>query len=123
MKVEQLNLAENRLQGAIPEVLCGGALSKLLNLNLSCNYFTELGPKCLQLVKRKVLDVRRNCIPGLPEQRPAGECSLFCRPVQCPRPSTYRTLTCTLPRSAAALPPASSSSSGESYRAIHDRNR
>ncbi|WOK92620.1 hypothetical protein Cni_G01311 [Canna indica] len=79
-KVEQLNLAGNLLYGEVPDVVCKLAVDgKLENLSLSGNYFTSLGHTCWELIKNKsdAIDVRRNCIWGLPEQRPAAECSRF----------------------------------------------
>ncbi|KAF7830597.1 LRR receptor-like serine/threonine-protein kinase FLS2 [Senna tora] len=67
-KVELLNLAGNLLYGMVPEVVCG--LQNLVNLSLSDNYFTHVGPLCRSLIERGVLDVSNNCIPDLPFQRP-----------------------------------------------------
>ncbi|CAN4114377.1 unnamed protein product [Withania somnifera] len=75
-KMQILNLAQNQFYGPVPEVLC--KLPNLKNLALTYNYFTEL-------LQKKVLDVRMNCIPGLPMQRSAGECAaFFCKPRCCP---------------------------------------
>ncbi|CAL9072580.1 unnamed protein product [Musa hybrid cultivar] len=84
--VEQLNLAGNLLYGEVPDVVCRLAKDgNLANLSLSGNYFTSLGLSCWDLVKSEVLDVRHNCIVGLPEQRPPSECSKFLwRPKHCP---------------------------------------
>ncbi|KAL1833722.1 hypothetical protein ACET3Z_003373 [Daucus carota] len=73
--LELLNLAQNQLSGAIPDSLC--LLPKLANLSLSDNYFTKVGPLCKILIWRKVIDVRMNCIPGLPGQRSAADCHAF----------------------------------------------
>ncbi|KAK8939904.1 hypothetical protein KSP40_PGU017503 [Platanthera guangdongensis] len=76
--VEQLNLAGNLLYGTVPDVVCRLAkVGKLENLSLSENYFTWVGHSCWGLIQSGVLDVRRNCIFGLPEQRPAAECVWF----------------------------------------------
>ncbi|XP_068657554.1 uncharacterized protein At4g06744-like [Aristolochia californica] len=86
-RVEQLNLARNMLTGEIPEVVC--AIPSLLNLSLSDNYFTSVGPVCKKLIEKKVLDIRKNCIPGYSSQRSQQECSKFlCEPVNCPCPPT-----------------------------------
>ncbi|EHA8590464.1 putative Leucine-rich repeat extensin-like protein 4 [Cocos nucifera] len=78
MKVEQLNLAQNLLYGEVPDVVCLLAdFGKLANLSLSSNYFTSLGASCLKLIKRGILDVRRNCIPWLPDQRSPEKCDWF----------------------------------------------
>jgi hypothetical protein len=76
--IEQLNLAQNYLYGVVPEVLCQLAKTgNLVNLSLSDNFFTGVGINCWDLIHNKVLDVRRNCIPGLPNQRPLRECAWF----------------------------------------------
>lgn len=73
--VEQLNLGENRLYGQVPDALC--KLGRLANLTLAGNYFSSVGPACAALVKDGVLDVKRNCIPGLANQRAPAECASF----------------------------------------------
>ena len=91
--IEQLNFAGNLLYGQVPEVVC--ELGSLLNLSLSDNYFTHVGPVCWKLIKSGVLDVRQNCIHGLPDQKSFGECWWFffySRFSHCPYPwwfSTY----------------------------------
>jgi hypothetical protein len=85
--VEQLNLAGNRLYGQVPDALCGlaGPAGRLANLTLSGNYFTSVGPACSALIKDGVLDVNRNCIPGLANQRGPAECASFLsKPKTCP---------------------------------------
>ncbi|KAK7379895.1 hypothetical protein VNO78_34171 [Psophocarpus tetragonolobus] len=85
-KVEQLNLARNFFYGQVPEVVC--ALENLANLSLSYNYFTKVGPLCMKLIQKGVLDVRKNCIFGLPDQRSGRECmAFFLIPKSCPHPS------------------------------------
>ncbi|KAL1202853.1 hypothetical protein V5N11_011222 [Cardamine amara subsp. amara] len=74
-KMEQLNLARNNFYGTIPEIVC--ELSALKNFSLSFNYFTHVGPKCRELIKRKILDVRMNCILDLSNQRTPLECTKF----------------------------------------------
>ncbi|KAG6536695.1 hypothetical protein ZIOFF_001755 [Zingiber officinale] len=79
-KVEQLNLAGNFLSGEVPDAVCQLANSMhglLVNLSLSDNYFTSVGKCCVDLIKRNVLHVEKNCIAGLPGQRPAAECERF----------------------------------------------
>ncbi|KAE8716767.1 cysteine proteinase RD21a-like [Hibiscus syriacus] len=56
-----------------PEELC--AVTNLVNLSLSDNFFTKVGPVCRKLIKSGVLDVRQNCIPGLPDQKSLQECA------------------------------------------------
>uniref|UniRef100_A0A0A9BM35 Leucine-rich repeat-containing N-terminal plant-type domain-containing protein n=1 Tax=Arundo donax TaxID=35708 RepID=A0A0A9BM35_ARUDO len=85
--VEELNLAGNQLYGHVPDVLCLLAKTgKLQNLSLSDNYFHSVGHHCMELVRSRVLDVRRNCILGFPDQRPALECAWFYAdpPEHCP---------------------------------------
>ncbi|KAG6510250.1 uncharacterized protein At4g06744-like [Zingiber officinale] len=78
LKVEQLNLAENLLYGEVPDLVCRLATDgNLANLSLSGNYFTGLGHSCWGLIEAGVLDVRQNCILGLPEQRPPTDCARF----------------------------------------------
>jgi hypothetical protein len=69
---EEINLAGNRLYGHVPDVLC-----LLANLSLSGNYFHSVGRHCMELVRSRVLDVRRNCVLGFPDQRPLLECTWF----------------------------------------------
>lgn len=95
-RVEVLNFAGNQLYGMVPEVVC--ALENLANLSLSSNYFSTVGPICLQLIKKGVLDVRNNCIPGLPFQRSVMECaSFFARQRRCPFMGSYTFIPCWLP--------------------------
>ncbi|CAJ1939537.1 unnamed protein product [Sphenostylis stenocarpa] len=92
-KVEQLNLSNNFLYGQVPEVVC--ALGNLANLSLSYNYFTKVGPLCKRLIQRGVLDVRKNCIIGLPDQRPAKECmAFFLIPRSCLHPASFNMIPC-----------------------------
>ncbi|KAJ9175268.1 hypothetical protein P3X46_013839 [Hevea brasiliensis] len=92
-KIEQLNLAGNLLYGQVPEALC--ALGNLANLSLSGNYFTWLGPLCRKLVKSRVLDIRKNCIHDLPEQRSFHECFFFfLYPRHCPYPAFFNFIPC-----------------------------
>lgn len=79
-KIEQLNLADNKLYGEVPDALCRLGIpgaGNLMNLSLSDNYFTSLGHSCWILLKKGVLDVRKNCIPGVPDQRSPEECKWF----------------------------------------------
>ncbi|KAG6626501.1 uncharacterized protein At4g06744-like isoform X2 [Carya illinoinensis] len=94
-KVEQLNFTGNQLYGMVPEVVC--KLENLMNLSLSSNYFTNIGPYCLFLIERGVLDVRNNCIPGLPSQRSVVECVDFLSyPRTCPYMWSYTYIPCVL---------------------------
>jgi len=96
-KVEQLNLTRNSLYGEVPEVVC--ALGNLANLSLSYNYFTKVGPLCKGLIQRGVLDVRNNCISGLPDQRSAKECTAFFSiPRSCSRPASFNIIPCQIHR-------------------------
>ncbi|KDP24986.1 hypothetical protein JCGZ_23969 [Jatropha curcas] len=93
-KIEQLNLTGNLLYGQVPEVVC--ALENLANLSLSNNYFTKVGPLCWKLVKSGVLDIRQNCILGLPNQRSFHECFIFfLHPRYCPyHPTLFNFIPC-----------------------------
>ncbi|KAF7811013.1 leucine-rich repeat extensin-like protein 3 [Senna tora] len=73
-----LNLANNKFYGSVPESVCDlPGIRSDGNLSLSGNYFTEVGPKCKKLIKSRVLDVSKNCIPWLPNQRSKEECGAF----------------------------------------------
>ncbi|KAG6482142.1 uncharacterized protein At4g06744-like [Zingiber officinale] len=104
-KVEQLNLAGNMLSGEVPDSVCRLANSKygrLVNLSLSGNYFTSVGPSCVGLIGCNVLDVKGNCISGMPGQRPAQDCARFqkqAKPV-CP---TAQYVPCSLPEEELSL--------------------
>ncbi|KAF3952873.1 hypothetical protein CMV_021622 [Castanea mollissima] len=94
-KMELLNLAHNQFYGTIPESLC--RLPNAYNFSLSCNFFTQVGPVCRRLIRAKRLDVRSNCITGLPQQKSAAECTrFFARPRCCPRESTFSIVPCRL---------------------------
>ncbi|KAJ8533646.1 hypothetical protein K7X08_006970 [Anisodus acutangulus] len=90
-----LNLAQNQLYGAVPELVC--KLSNLKNLSLSYNYFTEVGTECKKLIQRNVLDVRMNCIKGLAMQRSVAECAAFsCKPRSCPDEKSLGLVPCSI---------------------------
>lgn len=94
-KIEQLNFAGNFLYGQVPEVLC--ELGNLANLSLSNNYFTRAGIACRKLIKKGVLDIRKNCIHDLADQRSMKECaSFFLQPISCPE-STLTKIPCKAP--------------------------
>lgn len=94
-KLQLLNLAHNEFYGTIPENLC--RLPNAYNFSLSYNYFSQVGPACLRLIRAKRLDVRRNCIVGLPQQKSAAECTrFFARAKTCPLESTFNIVPCTL---------------------------
>ncbi|KAH7846366.1 hypothetical protein Vadar_013058 [Vaccinium darrowii] len=100
--VEVLNLAGNLFYGMVPELVC--ALGKLVNLSLSDNYFTHLGPICQSLIFKGVIDVRNNCIPNAPFQRPVQDCAnFFAQPRYCPYIATHSYIPCWLPHS--SMPP------------------
>ncbi|MCI09341.1 putative serine/threonine kinase plant-type protein [Trifolium medium] len=95
-KVEQLNFARNMLYGQVPEVVC--ALGNLANLSLSYNYFNRVGPLCKKLITSGVLDVSKNCIFYLPDQRSMQECAkFFARPRTCPRSGSFNVTPCQVP--------------------------
>ncbi|XP_010555995.1 PREDICTED: uncharacterized protein At4g06744-like [Tarenaya hassleriana] len=92
-KMEQLNLARNKFYGAVPEIVCD--LPRIQNLSLSYNYFTQVGPKCRELIKKRVLDVRMNCILDLPNQRSPDDCAkFFMRKESCPNPESVFWMPC-----------------------------
>ena len=74
-KKELLVLAQNQFYGEVPEAIC--KLPNLSNFSLSYNYFTQVGPICRKLIDKKILDVRKNCILGLSNQRSKEECAAF----------------------------------------------
>ncbi|CAL5377407.1 unnamed protein product [Camellia sinensis] len=94
-KIEQLNFAGNFLYGQVPEAVC--ALGSLVNLSLSNNYFTKLGPLCRKLIKSGVLNVRKNCINDLLDQRSPSDCASFNFPKNCPYLASYNIIPCKLP--------------------------
>ncbi|XVF45096.1 hypothetical protein PTKIN_Ptkin02bG0178400 [Pterospermum kingtungense] len=93
-KIKQLNFANNLLYWEIPEELC--ALANLENLSLSDNFFTKAGPVCRKLIKNGVLNVRQNCILGLPDQKSLHECAgFYLKYIRfCPYPDTYKIIPC-----------------------------
>ncbi|XP_031119011.1 uncharacterized protein At4g06744 [Ipomoea triloba] len=95
-KVEVLNFAGNLLYGMVPDVIC--ALGNLANLSLANNYFNAIGPNCFGLIRSGVLDVRNNCIPGLPFQRSIPECvQFFAVPRFCHNMPPYTYIPCSHP--------------------------
>ena len=91
--IEILNFAGNLLYGTVPEVVC--ELGNLVNFSLADNYFTYVGHQCRKRIKDGVLDVRNNCIRGLPDQRSAEECALFfLKPRSCLHPSWFTIIPC-----------------------------
>lgn len=52
-------------------------LPKLKRVNLCGNYFTQVGPICRELMRKGVLNVRDNCVLGLPDQKMAETCKRF----------------------------------------------
>nr|GMC81021.1 Leucine-rich repeat protein [Ipomoea batatas]GMD11347.1 Leucine-rich repeat protein [Ipomoea batatas] len=100
---EQLNFAGNLLYGSVPEPLCG--LGNLQNLSLSYNYFTKVGAACRKLITAGILDVKQNCIPGLPNQRSAADCAAFSRTQQqCPNRASYNRIPCKNPKFSQTVP-------------------
>ncbi|KAK9112686.1 hypothetical protein Scep_020205 [Stephania cephalantha] len=98
----EILLLNNRLSGClltklVPELLC--MVTSATNLSLSDNYFTFVGPFCKVLVKRGVLDLRNNCVPGLPFQRSPIECAKFFSRMRglCGHPSWFTFVPCKLP--------------------------
>lgn len=94
-RLQFLNLAHNEFYGAIPESLC--RLPNAYNFTLSYNFFTQVGTQCRRLIRAGRLHVDRNCILGLPNQKPASECSrFFSRPRSCSRESDLSIVPCKL---------------------------
>ncbi len=65
-KIEELNLSNNELTGALPSQV--GALQNLKVLNLSNNNFTGVPAEIGQLSKLEVLDLSDNKLTGLPNE-------------------------------------------------------
>ncbi|XP_021805330.1 leucine-rich repeat extensin-like protein 3 [Prunus avium] len=92
-KIDYLNLASNSFYGPVPEQVC--TLSNLRNLTLAYNYFTEVGPECRKLIKKKFLDVRQNCILGEPNQKTKAQCAaFFSKPRKCPNEKEMTYVPC-----------------------------
>ncbi|TYJ44198.1 hypothetical protein E1A91_A03G206200v1 [Gossypium mustelinum] len=92
-KIELLNLAGNEFYGEVPETVC--QLKNLQNLSLSYNYFTQVGPTCRDLIMKKKLDVKNNCILDLPFQRSEAECTaFFSRKLYCDRKDSFKWVPC-----------------------------
>ncbi|KAK7368187.1 hypothetical protein VNO80_10211 [Phaseolus coccineus] len=94
--IQYLNLAHNKFYGCVPDNVCQiSSLRNNGNLSLADNYFNEVGPSCWSLIKSKVLDVSKNCIRGLPNQRSPNECFQFYkRKTTCPNPSSFYYVPC-----------------------------
>jgi len=94
--IQYLNLAHNNFYGCVPDNVCQiSSLRNNGNLSLADNYFNEVGPSCWSLIKSKVLDVSKNCIPGLPNQRSPNECYKFYKTKKtCPNPSSFYYVPC-----------------------------
>lgn len=81
-KMQLLNFTNNLLYGSIPELVC--KLPELANFSLANNYISQVGPECRKLICNGVLDVKNNCILGLPNQRSKVECAeFFSKPRYC----------------------------------------
>ncbi|QCD91935.1 LRR receptor-like serine/threonine-protein kinase FLS2 [Vigna unguiculata] len=94
--IRYLNLEKNHFYGEVPETVCElPGLRDRGNFSLSNNYFTQVGPACRRLIDANVLDVTNNCILGLPNQRPHGECSHFFSNLKpCPNPKSLNYVPC-----------------------------
>ncbi|PIN04196.1 hypothetical protein CDL12_23272 [Handroanthus impetiginosus] len=94
-----LDLSRNKMYGTVPESLC--KLRSLLELKLKFNYFTHVGPECRKLIANKKLDIKMNCILGLPFQRSPQECkAFFLKQSSCPKPSELNIVPCKIDASA-----------------------
>ncbi|KAL9327991.1 hypothetical protein ACSQ67_002994 [Phaseolus vulgaris] len=94
--IRYLNLEQNQMYGEVPETVCElPGLRNRGNLSLSDNYFTQVGPACRRLIEANVLDVRNNCILGLPNQRTHEQCSQFFSNLKpCPNPKSLNYVPC-----------------------------
>lgn len=91
--MQYLIMARNKFYGPVPESVC--TLPKLVNLTLGHNYFTQVGPECMKLIQKKVLDVKDNCISGLPNQKSPEECDCFFKqPKYFPEAHKYKHIPC-----------------------------
>jgi hypothetical protein len=91
--IEVLSLAQNQFYGSVPEAVC--KLPNLGLLDISENYFSKIGPECQKLIKKKVLDPKKNCIQGLPNQRSKAECDAFLsKPKSCPNQKSLTFIPC-----------------------------
>ncbi|EXB56502.1 Uncharacterized protein L484_008883 [Morus notabilis] len=100
--LQYLNLAHNQLYGLIPESLC--RLPNAYNFTLSYNFFTQVGVQCRRLIRAGTLNVRRNCILGLPDQKSTAECGrFFSRARTCPRENTFSIVTCNISATASLV--------------------
>ncbi|XP_065848102.1 uncharacterized protein At4g06744-like [Euphorbia lathyris] len=118
-KLQLLNMAHNKLYGPIPEVLC--RLPNAFNFTLSNNYFTQIGPDCRRLIRLRRLNVNRNCIMGLNNQRSVAECArFFAIPRSCPNEFEYSLVPCTPPSSMkiTAPPTVEEAPAPRSYKAL-----
>ncbi|XP_010270780.1 PREDICTED: uncharacterized protein At4g06744-like [Nelumbo nucifera] len=120
-RMQLLNFTGNKLYGPVPEVVCG--LPSLANFSLSDNYFTQVGPKCRELIKKGKLDIRNNCILDLPSQRPADHCEKFfsSNPKYCSDLKTNTMIPCRLrpySEETYSTPPATAISPSPSYNAL-----
>ncbi|KAG6424710.1 hypothetical protein SASPL_115130 [Salvia splendens] len=90
--INYLNMSMNQLCGPVPEPLC--RLPELVNLTLSDNYITQVGPACRKLIEKKVLDVGRNCILDLPNQKSKEMCAGFFHKQPCREPANLNKIPC-----------------------------
>ncbi|KAI3525435.1 hypothetical protein L1887_04227 [Cichorium endivia] len=92
-KMQFLNLGHNKFYNEVPEAVC--RLPGLYKFTLSNNYFNKVGPQCRKLIKNGVLNVKNNCIFGLPNQRSQADCARFYSNLpSCPRPKTMTLVPC-----------------------------
>ncbi|KAG6421679.1 hypothetical protein SASPL_118236 [Salvia splendens] len=92
--IKYLNMSMNQLCGPVPEPLC--RLPRLVKLTLSDNFITQVGPACRKLIERKVLDVGRNCILDLPNQKSKEMCAGFFHKRPCQEPAYLNKIPCDL---------------------------
>lgn len=93
--MQLMNLSQNSFYGPVPEMVC--KLGKLSLLTLNDNYFTQVGPECRKLISQNKLNVNKNCILGLSNQRPSTECdSFFLKHTTCPNESSLQLIPCSI---------------------------
>ncbi|XP_057965010.1 uncharacterized protein At4g06744-like [Malania oleifera] len=100
-KMGILVLADNEFYGEVPETLC--MLTNLTQLDLSGNFFTQMGPICQSLVRAGVMNATGNCISGLPGQRANCTASASKTKYSCPNESTFSIVPCNVSSSSEGI--------------------
>ncbi|KAB1202541.1 hypothetical protein CJ030_MR8G028967 [Morella rubra] len=79
----ELDLSNNKLTGCLPYEI---GLPKIAT-------FFDVGPECRKLIRKKVLDIKMNCIIDLPEQRSKADCAAFYSEARYPTCPNEKSLT------------------------------